>query len=73
MTKKQLKVLRKKLPVGYARKIASLTKYKPNTIYKVLSGKRQNLIIIEAAIRLAEANKDAAIDAQQKLNELINK
>ena len=72
MTKKQLKALRKKLPVGYAGKIADLTGYKPNTVYKVLNGKRQNLMVIEAAIKLAEANKNAEIDVQQKINELIN-
>lgn len=71
MTPKQLKNLRKKLPVGYADKIAAITGYKPDTIYKVLTGKRKNIGIILTAIELAEENVKTENDTRQKLKEII--
>ena len=72
MNLRQLKILRKKLPPNYAKKISEITGYKRQTIYAVMTGKRNNLRIIECAIELAEANIGYTNGTQKKLKEVVS-
>jgi hypothetical protein len=70
MTKDELDKIKENLPGGYRETLASTTRLSVVTIDKVLSGERQNLNVIRAAIDLAKQHKEELSRLVLEINNL---
>lgn len=70
MTKRELKSLRKNLPIKYRKILSAKLELHPNTIYRVLIGDFYNEAVITEAILLAKTSNKKKESATKKIKEL---
>ncbi len=70
MTRKELSILKSKLPPKAIAQIVEITGYSYDTVRFVLSGYRNNIRIIDAAIELATTHQKSEEERLQKIKAL---
>jgi hypothetical protein len=70
MTNSELRKLKKSLPKGYRKILASKKECRAEYIDAVLSGRRQSIDIIESAVELAKAHKEKMENLSMEIKQL---
>jgi hypothetical protein len=70
MSPKEIKILRKKLPQGWAKTLAAEYSMSTQYVYAIFKGKRKNDSVLASAIILAEKHQIKMKNLSEKINSL---